>query len=55
MEKETIVLAAHVVVAAGLLTFGAYRISVGQIVPGALNAAVGVAVVGVGIYVQRLA
>ena len=55
MEKETIVLAAHVVVAIGLLTFGAYRISLGQTVPGALNAAMGIAVVGVGLHVQRLA
>jgi uncharacterized membrane protein YiaA len=55
MDKETLVFAAHGVVAIGLLTFGIYRISLGQVVPGTLNVAMSVAIVGVGFYVQRLA
>ena len=55
MDKETVVLAVHVVVAIGLFAFGVYRISLGQAILGALNVAMGIAVVAVGAYVKQLA
>ena len=54
MEKETLVVAVHVVVAFGLATFGAYRISLGAVVPGLLNIVMAVAIVAVGVYISRL-
>ncbi len=54
MERSTVVVGVHAVVALGLLAFGAYRISLGGTVPGALNVLMSVAVFGVGIYMGRL-
>ncbi|MFB6256027.1 MAG: hypothetical protein ABEH58_04740 [Haloplanus sp.] len=55
MEKERLVLGAHVVVALGMLAFGAYRVSRGNVVPGSLNMAMAAAIAGVGVYMTRLA
>jgi hypothetical protein len=55
METKNVVVAAHVLVAIGLVAFGAYRISLGRVVPGALNVVVAALVVGVGVYAGRLA
>jgi len=55
MEKDTLVFAVHLVVALGLATFGAYRISLGAPVTGGLNVVMAAVVVAVGRYVSRLA
>jgi len=55
MDRDTLVFAVHLVVALGLATFGAYRISLGAPVAGGLNIVMAAAAVGVGRYVSRLA
>lgn len=55
MDKDTLVFAVHLVVALGLATFGAYRISLGAPVTGGLNVVMAAVVVAVGRYVSRLA
>ncbi|WP_251329551.1 hypothetical protein [Haloplanus pelagicus] len=55
MEKDTLVFGTHGVVALGLIAFGAYRVSGGAVVPGALNVVMAAAVVVVGRYVADLA
>lgn len=54
MDKQQLVFGAHGVIGLGLLAFGAYRVSAGNVVPGALNVAMAVVVVGVGYYISRL-
>jgi hypothetical protein len=53
MDRARLVLGAHGVVAVGLIAFGAYRISRGSVVPGALNVVMAAAVVAVGVYMSR--
>lgn len=53
MEKGTLVLGAHVFVAVGLAAFGVYRMTVGQVVPGALNVVVAALVIGAGVFITR--
>jgi hypothetical protein len=55
MDRQRLVVAVHLFVAAGLVAFGAYRVSRGSVVPGALNVLTAVAVAVVGVYVGRLA
>lgn len=55
MEARNLVVGVHVLIAAALVAFGAYRISLGRLVPGALNVAMAALVVGMGVYVRRLA
>ncbi|MFB6157281.1 MAG: hypothetical protein ABEJ34_05510 [Haloferacaceae archaeon] len=55
MESSDLVFGAHALVGAGLVAFGAYRISLGRVVPGALNVAMAAVIVAVGAYVRRLA
>jgi hypothetical protein len=55
METKNLVLGVHVVVAIALVAFGAYRISLGRVVPGTLNLVMAALAVGVGVYASRLA
>jgi hypothetical protein len=55
MDKRTLVVGVHGVVALGLVAFGAYRASRGAVVPGVLNVVTAGAIVLVGWYIADLA
>ncbi|MFD1632300.1 hypothetical protein ACOZ4L_05850 [Haloplanus ruber] len=55
MDKRTLVVGVHGVVALGLVAFGAYRVSRGAVVPGVLNVVMAGVVVAVGRYVADIA
>jgi len=55
MERKHLVVGVHLLVALGLVAFGAYRISLGRVVPGTFNLVMAALVVGLGVYAGRIA
>lgn len=53
MEQQDLVVGVHVLVAVAIASFGLYRVSRGQQIPGLVNVGMAAAVVAVGVYMGR--